>query len=74
MMRVRESSVVALITLLSVGMLSGPAIAADIIFSGGHVYTADPDTPRAEALVVEGGKIVYVGSSESALTYATEDT
>lgn len=74
MMRVRESSVVALITLLSVGILSGPAIAADIIFSGGHVYTADPDTPRAEALVVEGGKIVYVGSSESALTYATEDT
>ena len=56
------------------GLLSAPALAADVIFSGGHIYTADPEMPRAEALVVEGGKIVFVGSSQSALAYATADT
>ena len=34
---------------------------ADWVFRAGGVYTLDPDRPWAEAVVVLGGRIVYVG-------------
>jgi predicted amidohydrolase YtcJ len=34
---------------------------ADIVFRGGHVYTADSTRPNATAVAVKGGRIVYVG-------------
>ncbi|MGA1108505.1 MAG: hypothetical protein ACO3TX_08085, partial [Pseudomonadales bacterium] len=38
--------------------------AADWVFEGGKVFTAEPDAPWAEAVAVKGGQIVYVGSSD----------
>ena len=35
---------------------------ADFVFRGGGVYTMDGDRPWAESVVVEGGRIVAVGS------------
>lgn len=37
--------------------------AADLIAVNGDVRTVDPNTPRAEAFAVEGGKFVAVGTS-----------
>lgn len=38
-----------------------PAPAADLVFRGGIVYTADPARPTARAVAVKDGRIVYVG-------------
>ena len=32
-----------------------------ILFKGGSIYTANKEQPRAEAVIVEGDTIVYVG-------------
>ncbi len=54
-------------TLLAILMLSprvaAPAAepAADLLLTGGRVWTADPSTPWAEAVAVRGGRVVFVG-------------
>ena len=40
------------------------------IFAGGRVFTSDPDNPWAEAVVVEGDRIVFVGGAEAAAAVA----
>jgi len=40
--------------------------APDLIFSGGAVYTMDPSRPKAEAVAVRHGRIVYVGDRTGA--------
>ncbi len=46
---------------------SGPAaMAADLLLSGGRIYTADERQPTAEAVLVRDGKIVYVGTARGA--------
>jgi predicted amidohydrolase YtcJ len=40
---------------------NGPA---DLIFSGGGVYTLEPDRPWAEAVAVRGDTIVFVGTDD----------
>ena len=39
---------------------TGPA---DLVLTGGHVHTVDPDRPRAEAVAVRGERILAVGSA-----------
>jgi predicted amidohydrolase YtcJ len=36
---------------------------ADVILVSGRVYTMDPDRPRAEAIAVRDGRILFVGST-----------
>ncbi|MDR3509841.1 MAG: amidohydrolase family protein, partial [Caulobacteraceae bacterium] len=43
---------------------------ADLILKDAKIYTVDPAHPTAEALVVRGGKIVYVGTDAGALALA----
>jgi predicted amidohydrolase YtcJ len=40
------------------------------VLSGGRVFTADPDNPWADAVVVEGEEIVFVGKTPDALALA----
>jgi predicted amidohydrolase YtcJ len=35
--------------------------APDLVFVGGHIYTLDPERPRADAVAVSGERIVAVG-------------
>src|SRR5579871_1045389 len=44
-------------------------VPADLIVTGGTIYTVDPDHPRAEAFVVRGGRIVFVGSASEAMVF-----
>jgi hypothetical protein len=38
-----------------------PAITADMVLTGGAVYTMSPERPWAEALAIRDGRIIYVG-------------
>ncbi len=40
-----------------------PEPAADIVFKNGNIYTVNEDQPKAEAIAVKYGKIVFVGSN-----------
>lgn len=40
--------------------------AADLVITGGRIYTVDPSRSTAEALAVKGGKIVYIGNAAGA--------
>ncbi|MBN8552146.1 MAG: amidohydrolase [Caulobacterales bacterium] len=55
---------------------AGPAFAqnADLILFGGPIHTADPARPVAEAVAVEDGRIVYVGSRSGAFALSDGDT
>ena len=50
------------------------ALSADVILVGGHIYTADAQSPEAEAVAIEGDTIVYVGSRQEAERYRTPAT
>ncbi len=39
---------------------------ADLVLTNGHVYTSDAKSRWAEAVAIQGGRIIYVGSSASA--------
>ena len=47
------------------------ALSADVILVGGHIYTADAPSREAEAVVIEGNTIVYVGSRPANSVYAS---
>lgn len=48
----------------------GPRGSADVLLSGGKIYTADEKRSFAEAMAIRGDEIVYVGSSENAQRFA----
>ena len=51
------------------------ASAANTIYTGGDILTmAGKEPSYVEALVVDGGKIVFAGSKDQALTHKTADT
>jgi len=47
---------------------------ADRVFTNGLVYTANDSQPRAEAVAVKDGKVVFVGSAADARRYAGSNT
>jgi len=61
-----------LLLLFSVMGCSSPG--ADLILHNGSFWTANPDQPHAEAIVVQDGLITFVGSSEDALRESGSQT
>ncbi len=47
---------------------------ADVIFSGGRVWTGDSASPWAEAVAVAGNRIVAVGSDQDVASFRGSDT
>lgn len=47
---------------------------ADIVFTSGNIYTVNDRQPRAEAIAVKGGRIVFVGSNAEAKTFQEAST
>ncbi len=60
--------------LLGSFVIGGTAVADDYIFTNAKVYTVDTAQPWAEAVVVDGNRITFVGDTETALTYRDADT
>ena len=53
----------SLIAVCSAALGTVNAKPADIVFINGNIYTANDRQPRAEAIAVKDGRIVFVGSS-----------
>jgi len=51
-----------------------PPEPATQVFRNGHVWTADPAMPRAEAVAIAGERIVYVGDDSGAAAFIGADT
>jgi hypothetical protein len=49
-------------------------VAADLVVLGGAVHTVDDANPRAEAVVVGGDRIAFVGSDDDAREFVGPDT
>ena len=60
--------------LISVISCTGKKEPADLIISGGKIYTANDQQPTVEAVVVKNGKILLVGSKKEADQYKGERT
>jgi predicted amidohydrolase YtcJ len=50
------------------------SVAADILLTNGHVYTANPESPWAEAVAVRDEKIIAVGASANLARYRNAKT
>ena len=61
-----RSAALGLVALVVAGCVGGRVEPADLVFTGGLVYTMDASAPRAEAVGVRGGRIVYVGDAQGA--------
>ncbi|MBX3053101.1 MAG: amidohydrolase family protein, partial [Caldilineaceae bacterium] len=50
------------------------AASADLLISNARVFTADPSNPWAEAVAVQGNRIIFVGSGADARAFAAPHT
>lgn len=51
-----------------------PALAADLVIRNARVYTVDPNKPLADALAIQGQRIVWVGTDADAPQYIGPST
>jgi predicted amidohydrolase YtcJ len=49
---------------LSLALLASPALAQDLVIAGGPIYTGVPSSPTARMVVVQDGRIAYVGGDD----------
>lgn len=57
-----------------VGLFIPLMVSATTIFTNGNIYTVNKNKPWIEAVVVDSGKIKYIGSTKEALTYKTKNS
>ena len=70
----RRTPVVALAAALVTACAAEPENPADLIVVGGTIYTADSTHWTAEAMAVKDGKVLYVGTRDSAMTFKGKAT
>ncbi|MGB0732233.1 MAG: amidohydrolase [Pontibacterium sp.] len=61
-------------TLLAALALSASAQSADMVLTNGKILTVDKDFSRAQALAVDNGRIVAIGSNEEVQEHITPST
>ena len=64
---------IILVTLIAISC-GEKQVPADMIISGGTIYTMDDKNPEIEAVAVTGGKIIFTGSSADVQKYKGEQT
>ena len=47
---------------------------ADVVYTNGKIYTVDEDQPWAEAVAIDDGKFLVVGSNADVKAVTDEDT
>lgn len=67
------ATVAACATAPTTGWAAGPK-PADTVLTNGAIYTVDPRQPWAEAVAIQGGKFVYVGTAAGAQAYVGAKT
>jgi TonB family protein len=80
-MRIISIVLIAILICLPLGFTNGGTVeaaafkeAADVVFKNGNIYTVNDKQPRAEAVAVKGGKIIFVGSNKNAKAYEGKET
>jgi predicted amidohydrolase YtcJ len=63
-----------LLVLLCLPTVRSAAEPADIVFINGNIYTVNERAPRAEAIAVKAGKIVFVGSNKAVKAHQGDRT
>ena len=61
-------------TALPSATLSGQLQTAELVLVGGNIYTVDASRPYAEAIAVDAGRIVAVGSDQAIAAYVGSET
>ncbi len=67
----------SLLTLLIAGLTTQMALAADpadMVLKNGDILTENAKQPHAEAIAIDDGKIVFVGSNDKVAEYVGKDT
>ncbi|MGY6557654.1 MAG: amidohydrolase [Nitritalea sp.] len=64
----------ALLVSLLLAACSGAGTEADLIFTGGKIYTVEPDQPEVEAVAVKDGLILALGTLEELDVYRGNGT
>ncbi len=59
-----NSGVLALILALLLPPVGATQQTADVVFKNGNIYTVNERHPRAEAIAVKAGRIIFVGSNK----------
>jgi predicted amidohydrolase YtcJ len=59
---------------LCIALLTGlaPCVAADLLITGGPIYTGDPARPRVEALLIRDEKVIFAGDAAEARRQAKD--
>ena len=70
----RITAMVLIIATFSILPASTKPETADAVFKNGNIYTVNDRQPRAEAIAVKGGKIIFVGSNKDARAYEGKTT
>lgn len=70
----RKFSLVVFLLLLVLTSAQSNPESADIVFMNGNIYTVNERQPRAEAIAVKSGKIIFVGSNKDAKAYEAKGT
>lgn len=73
---------IVILTICAVGLLAcgpkpeqaGAIVPADLVLTNGNIVTVDVEQPVAEAIAIQGDRIVAVGSNEEILTYLGAQT
>ena len=66
-----------LVALFLVHLALGAALGqskADVVFNNGNLYTVNDMQPRAEAIAVRNGRIIFVGTNSGLKKYVGKDT
>src|SRR5918911_457223 len=63
-----------LIAALSLFNVSPKIETADVVFTNGNIYTANERQPRAQAIAVKNGRIIFVGPDEGLKKYEGKET
>jgi predicted amidohydrolase YtcJ len=70
----RKTVIVLFALLLVLPFVQATTEPADIVFKNGNIYTVNDRQPRAEAIAVKAGKILFVGSNKNVAAYQGKDT
>ncbi len=73
----RDMKISSASILLPLILMIAPSVTAqnaDTVFSNGNIYTVNDGRPRAEAIAVRSGRIIFVGSNAESRKYVVKST
>jgi predicted amidohydrolase YtcJ len=73
-MRFQIIVVLLIVTFISFGLTNAKPEIADTVFKNGTFYTVNERQPRAEAVAVKAGKVIFVGSTKDVKSFEGKDT